>query len=274
MADSPHAQTLIATVAAFGARIAALIERALASVLRRRDRRKLRSEVNGHISDFRVRVRPLAELVIREAHTNGNGDARGRIGHLPETQPISAINRQSIAVLVDNLTSSLDGAAVQIGRRADDVFRREGLRQALGQITDELPESEAAAQLRDRLVREGMSTFRDRSGRHWDLERYARMVVRTTTAEAHAQGVVAQMLSRGFDLVEVIGEGNCPHHPKNPDHPCRAYPGKVFSLTGATEGYPKLPSTPPWHPACRHSLLPAVEGVTALLDREREAVAA
>lgn len=264
--------TLLALVAAFGLQLALAIRNALSgSLARRRDRTEHRRRVNEQIKDFNGKVRPLAEASIADAFRRGNGSAEGRLDKLPGQRRHSRINEQAIGILVDNLTGSLTDAATQIGRRADDVFRREGLRQALGQIDNELPESLAAKQMRERLEREGMVTFRDKAGRHWNLLSYARMVVRTTTAEAQNQGVAAQMMARGYDLVEIIGHKGCDHHPNDPNHPCVRLPGKILSLTGATPGYEKLESLPPWNPNCEHGILPAVEGVGALLDRETAA---
>jgi hypothetical protein len=274
MADSHASELLLALVAAFAARLALAIREALnGSLARRRDRTAARAVLRREIGDFNDRVPRLVELTIADAFEDGNGRAEKRIGDLPERRKLSRINEQAIAVLVENLTGSLTDAATQIGRRADDVFRREGLRQALGQIADELPVSRAAEQLRERLEREGMVTFRDRAGRHWKLDAYARMVVRTVTAEARNQGVAAQMLARDFDLVEIIGHKNCNHHPGDPNHPCVRLPGKVLSLTGKTPGYEKLPSLPPWNPNCEHGILPAVEGVSRLLEQRGAVVA-
>lgn len=268
--ERPYSELLLALIAAFGARVALTIIASMRTSFRSRgDRKRQRDQVHVEIGNFKPEASRLIRLAIRESYLDGSAQASELLDG-PEPRQVSKINEQAQELLYLNLYGVVVDAVDQIGRRVDDVFRREGLRQALSQLTNEVPESQAAKQLRERLEREGMVTFLDRSGRYWNLDRYARMAVRTTTAEAQNQAVVNQCLARGFDLVDVIGDKPCDHHPNRPEHPCVRLAGKTLSLTGATEGYEKLESIPPWHPNCQHALLPSVDGVDLILQRARE----
>lgn len=259
------AETLLALAASLAATVAAIVNRGLGALSPKR-RRLRRDQVREEVRGFRSRLKPLSVDVIEEAYMNGGGNAERLLSEMPKRESLSGINREAISVLAENLFRSIDDAAVTIGRRAEGHLRREGLRQAASQITGELPETEAASQLRRRLEEKGVEAFVDKAGRRWSLDNYTRMVVRTTTAEAQSYGVVAKMLERGFDLIEVIGHG-CRHHPRDPNHPCRKYEGRVFSLTGQTPGYDRLPSLPPFHPACTHAVAPAVDAVSGIAPR-------
>jgi hypothetical protein len=162
----------------------------------------------------------------------------------------SGVHGEAVNALADALTTRLNDAAETVGRRVDDVFRREGLRHAALSLITGGTRRDASQALQDELVKQGVSAFTDRAGREWGLSTYTEMVIRTTTREAVSVGTKNRLLGNGQDLVEVS------KHNHEPDA-CTPYEGKTFSLTGATDGYPVLDTLPPFHPMCRHVLTPA-----------------
>ena len=80
-------------------------------------------------------------------------------------------------------------------------------------------------QVLDKLVRQGITGFRDSAGRNWSLTSYTEMAVRTETqARALAAGD-ASIRAAGLDLVIVSDSPReCPL--------CRPFEGKVLSLNG------------------------------------------
>lgn len=161
----------------------------------------------------------------------------------------SAISTRATDILIDNLVNSLQDAGNTVGRRVDDIYRREALRASLRELEISQPQDVSAEQMRARLEREGLTGFVDKAGRRWRLGTYARMATRTTASEALARGTAEKMLERGFDLVEVSSHG-CSHHPKDPTHPCVALEGQTLRL-GEIE-------LPPFHPNCTHFITPSV----------------
>lgn len=250
----PFAQRLIVIYARAAVRIGQVAQTALGS--RRlgepRYRRDRMAEVREVLQALRGEAKPLTGEVVREAFEVGAENVQGIVpsAELLGRDNFGAVNRNAVNTLADGLFGRLDGAAVTVGRGVEDVFRREGLRQAARQLLAELPEPSAVKALQEQLRRSGAPPFVDRSGRRWDLEVYARMVVRTTAAEAVAQGTANRMLARGFDLVEIVGD-------QHPGDECSEYLGKTFSLTGATDGFARLDRLPPFHPNCGHRLKPS-----------------
>lgn len=148
-----------------------------------------------------------------------------------------------------------------IGRRVDDIARQIGVEQVAqtldqnrtgGQtaraIADEIRNAPAQGPLKDI---DGKRFFQDRIGRNWVPENYARMVTRTTTREAMSEAFIARAKSDGQDLVRVST-----HQGGNDDPHCGPYDDKLFSLSGTTPGVPVLDEPPPWHPNCKHVLIP------------------
>lgn len=158
-----------------------------------------------------------------------------------------------------------------IGRQVDDIVRRislEKVQQALDEnltggqvargIRDELLDAAASGPLRDI---DGERFFVDKRGRKWQPKHYARMVARTTTREAMSEAFLIRSAAANEDLVRVSS------HPDGKVDPiCVPYDGKLFSLSGRTAGLPVLDRRPPFHPNCRHVLIPPT-----LDDRERYA---
>ncbi len=110
-------------------------------------------------------------------------------------------------------------------------------------------------QYADTLLSENWVGFVDKSGRRWDLLNYSEMLTRTKLAEAVSQGTENRLTQNGLDLVMISAHGA--------EDWCRFYENKIFSISGRTEGYPRLEDAPnggtPFHPRCKHFETPFVE---------------
>lgn len=222
-----------------------------------RFRRNRSATVLRALAQLEAATKKPASTIVKEAFRLGT---RVADRDLPTSnlKGLSRVNSEAVSLLLDNLDNRLGDARITIGRRSDDVFRREGLRMAAAQITRERSIPEATQQLVQRLTEQGITSFQDTAGRRWKLDAYSNMVVRTTVAEALFNGTQTRMIAGGFDLVKVNrSKEACPV--------CRPYEGKTFSLTGRADGYPQLDVTFPLHPHCDHFITPAPEAV-----KERE----
>lgn len=246
-----HAQRLMSIFAQVQGRLDGIVARAVLSgrLRDRRYRRKQRAEIRRVLGAVQVMARQESKDLTVEAFT-----ALAPGFDRPST--LSNINRQAISTIADSLSGRLADATVTVGRTVDDVFKREGLRLASEQLLAERTESDAASVLAGRLRDQGVHSFTDKAGRRWTLDRYARMAVRTTAAEAASEGVRQRVLAAGWDLVRIPSH-QCSHHPADPEHPCRKYEGRTLSLTGRTPGFDRLDRLPPFHPQCLHVIAPA-----------------
>lgn len=96
--------------------------------------------------------------------------------------------------------------------------------------------------------------------RRMEIGEYAYMVADTQLRTAVTQATIDRLGQAGeelgepdlFDLVIVEGRTDgC--------NICDEYVGRVFSLSGRTEGYMVLPARTPFHPNCTHFLAPYVD---------------
>lgn len=173
-------------------------------------------------------------------------NVEGLGGEVPYTA-FSKINRQAVEVVAYNLRDGLQGAHQLVGRQAQDIFRKVGLEITQGRLISGDAYKVSSAKMKEQLVKQGIHAFRDSANRMWTLESYCTMVARTTTREAVTIGTMNRALAGGYDLV-MISE----HHPTC--ELCAPLQGKVFSLTGNTQGYPRYENYIPVHPNCRHNI--------------------
>lgn len=115
------------------------------------------------------------------------------------------------------------------------------------------------------------------NGRHYDPEAYSRLVARTRTREATTQGTVNTALQFGMDLVRVSVHA----HTNTKWDRCGDYAGRVYSISGTSDVFPRLEKAPPFHPNCEHVISPVDgetlkerDGYDALVARSNDGAAA
>ncbi len=245
------------------ARLQALVAQALGSgdLGTLRYRKKRLAAVTALLKQLKGDYTPQANALAETAYVEGAKIADpGIVGDV--TTFGSAIDVDAVAVLQDNLTNELDGAIDRVGRRVDDLYRREGLRAAATGILTGESRREASQALVTSLQDRNVEAFVDVAGRRWNLDTYARMAIRTITREAVTVGTRNRLLQQGMDLVEISLHLNA----------CKrcvaAYRGKTFSLTGHTPGFPILKNPPPLHPNDRCVMRGATNLALESLERE------
>lgn len=100
------------------------------------------------------------------------------------------------------------------------------------------------------------------------LDSYAAMIARSTTAEATNQAVLRRVVDVNGDLVKMST-----HFPTCPI--CFPLQGRVYSITGQTPGYPRLEVAYSGgfaniHPNCKHRLLPYIPELKSSKELERD----
>ena len=184
---------------------------------------------------------------------------------------LGAVNRQAIDVLIADIMVDVDFAASSTLRTMQRFIRRTQ-QSALDEaaINQSLITSEARLESLDRRARRlerefratvGAGDFIEVAGRRFNLSKYARLVARTRLAEAASQGSLDAITAMGIDLVRVSDHGKT-------DPICDQYAGKVYSISGSSTRFPRLEARTPFHPNCRHAVLPFV--VELKSDRELE----
>lgn len=85
--------------------------------------------------------------------------------------------------------------------------------------------------------------------RAYNVRRYAKLVARTELRFAQTDATLGLCEVYDNDLVEVSD------HATDCDI-CEEFEGEIYSISGKSREYPALKESPPFHPNCKHSILP------------------
>ena len=117
-------------------------------------------------------------------------------------------------------------------------------------------------QMSDRMQKKvaksaGQFKFLDKAGRAWTADNYFSMLNTTLHSNAARQTYIdVATKEAGYDLFIVTG-GVTGSSIDNPNDPCDRWAGRIFSMTGATEGFPtyaEIVAEGVYHPRCVHDL--------------------
>ncbi len=114
-----------------------------------------------------------------------------------------AIHQQAAQVLAENAYQRFEDVVQVIGRQGNDIYRELALENVRGTVVGYDTWKQTAKRYREQLAERGVTGFKDRSGKMWNMRTYTEMVARTTTMEAHLQGTVNRLVEQGHDLVKV-----------------------------------------------------------------------
>ena len=141
---------------------------------------------------------------------------------------------------------SFSEAEVELGKKAAEAVATEQSRGWLsGQVRDYL-----FGMLED-------DEFIEINGRMYRMKKYAELVARTTMREAQTAATLDLCREYENDLV-IISDHGCDCDL------CEQYEGKTYSISGRSMKHPMLPDSPPFHPNCKHSMLPTSEDAEEL----------
>lgn len=166
---------------------------------------------------------------------------------------MTVINRDAVASLVDDTSLAFAQGLTGIARNAQMVLSK-ALKQQLnfiiaeGKLTGETLKV-VSANVKQRLLDEGLTAIKDRAGRDWTFDRYAEMLVRTKAVESRNAGMQNKMVQYGYDLVQV-SDHNSSHKE------CHKWEGKILSITGQTPGFDTTTTAEMQgllHPNCQHA---------------------
>ena len=173
----------------------------------------------------------------------------------------AAIHQQAAQVLAENAFQRYEDVTQVIGRQVEDIYRSLALENIRGTVVGYDTWKETAKRYREQLAERGVTGFKDRAGRMWNMRTYTEMAARTTAMQAHLEGTANRLAEQGHDLIEISSHvGACKL--------CLPWENKVLSLTGKTPGYPTLEEAKAaglFHPNCAHTV-----GLYIDLDKEIE----
>lgn len=182
---------------------------------------------------------------------------------------LAAINKDAIAVLVDETRNAFADSLTMVARSAQGFVNDAVKQQIRATLADGALLGKARQEIAKNVVStmedNGLSALVDAGGRQWQFETYADMLVRTKAVESRNQGLQDKMVQNGYDLVQVSNH--------NSDHPaCAEWEGQILSITGNTPGYDTTDDAEAgglMHPNCEHAynvINPDIADMTTAYD--------
>lgn len=181
---------------------------------------------------------------------------------------VVAINTNVVEDIVFQAKEQFVTANAYIGRRIDDVFREVGMSVINDKVATGSMVKQAKKDMLKRFESQGVTTITYRNGRIVQMDVYAGLVARTTTAEAANKGAMNAVTDLGYDLVKMSQQNtSCPV--------CVQFEGRVYSISGNDPNYPPL-STAFYrgyntiHVNCSHRVSPYFPQYDDNADKVRE----
>jgi hypothetical protein len=224
---------------------------------------QMKKNIEAILQQLREGNRTWCSEAIPRVYSQGlySADAMLKDAGVSITAGFGAIHQQAAQVLAENTFQRFEDVVQVIGRQVNDIYRELALENVRGTVVGYDTWKQTARRFREQLAERGVTGFKDRTGRMWNMRTYTEMVARTTTMQAHLEGTANRLVEQGHDLVKVsTHRGAC--------ELCQPWQGKILSITGKTEGYPTLEEAKAaglFHPNCRHAY-----GLYIDLDKEIE----
>lgn len=248
-----------------GKRILANLSSAALSDFQRARLGHLQSQVESIARALDVTAADFAERVMPDAYRVGANIAEKQLAlmglrHSPNLG--TGIHLETVQVIAETMSLDLIQAnasiVTNVGRalRAtkQTVLEERTINQQIVQgIIEGEPRRITSKRITDQLIAElGEGKLVTAGSRHFTPESYAELVARTRTREAVTQGSINSAAEAGMDLFQVSVHDN-------PCATCMPFQGRVFSRSGTNPNFPPLADMPPYHPRCRHVVIPVTE---------------
>lgn len=172
---------------------------------------------------------------------------------------LTQLHKEAIELIAENIINNLNEATNLIGRRIEDEIREKGLNSTADKFATGNTIRQQQKELTKSLIDNNITSIKDKLGRNISVSAYAEMLARSIVAETQNTCVQNTMFEHGHDLVKMSTHfGTC--------SVCATYEGRVYSITGYDERFPRLDSIPGFnqgynniHPRCRHRISPYIE---------------
>ena len=211
----------------------------------------MKKNIEAILAALRNGNRTWVEQAIPRVYSQGlyGADAMLKDAGVAVKAGFGAIHQQAAQVLAENAFQRFEDVTQVIGRQVNDIYRELALENVRGTVVGYDTWKQTAGRFREQLAERGVTGFKDRAGRMWNMRTYTEMHARTVCMEAHLQGTANRLAEQDRDLVKVSSHlGAC--------EKCQPWQGKILSITGRTPGYPTLEEAKAaglFHPNCRHA---------------------
>ncbi|HHY74043.1 MAG TPA: minor capsid protein [Bacillus bacterium] len=224
----------------------------------RRRKEELFRQIERIINELTGESSVIAKSILEESYKAGSNAAiSGLINQglatdalVTSLKPI--IHQQAVQAMMDETFYSIlecnDNMAMDAKRRIEEVVKQANQRSLIDGVSRRQATKDAIAWLTESQIY-GIIT---KDGRKVPAQAYMSGVIQYHQRKAHVQGALNRIKDNNIDLVYVNEVGiTCEH--------CAVYQGRVYTISGKDNRFPKLDVEPPYHSHCVHSISAWVE---------------
>lgn len=208
-------------------RRAGLVEYAEAASLER-----VQQILQGMVDESWDYVPKMVETIFYHSDKDAAGYRNARVLTAAQTDIVQQLSNNLLGELTEASETAFKSVQTlyTIARLEADPFREAALKEVLSQEAAGGGWNKAATKMAREMQNRGITAFVDKAGRHWSLQSYGNMAVRTTARQAQ---VAAVLTADDYDLWQIVKIGStCPV--------CAPLEGRVYSKSGTNPDYPPL----------------------------------
>lgn len=219
--------------------------------------KKMLKQVQQEILRLQIFHTQWATDITKQLYMQAYEEALSDLGISDNT--LTQLHKEAINLIAENIVNNLNEATDLVGRRVEDEIRNISLDSTTDKFATGSTIKQMQKELANNLIDNNITSFKDRLGRNINISAYAEMIARSIVAETQNTCVMNTMFEHGNDLVKMSTHfGTC--------SVCATYEGRVYSITGHDERFPRLDEIPGFnkgynniHPRCRHRIRAWVE---------------
>jgi len=232
-----------------------IVEKDAGTLFRRERAKRMLANLNGVLAQLDADTRAFIEKEIPNLYKSVAAAAKYDLvvdGKVIE-QAFSQIHVDAIKIIADEAKTRFAESMQAVKKSALEkisLAQTTHIREAIGAgATLGKARETVARTVLEKLEQDGIVGLLDKSGKNWQLDRYARMLTGEVLASTGRQAIANVGTENGFDVYQITRHGA--------KDACRFHEGELFSMTGATPGMPTFAelraSGEIFHVGCRHS---------------------
>jgi hypothetical protein len=221
-------------------------------------KQQLLRQIRELIASLSENAAQISRDIIEESYEAGSTEAvkqlkaQGVAKEIIEPTLKTVIHTRAIQAMVDEVFYRIlevnDHMSSDAKERIEEAVFRANRRSLIEGVSRRQATKDALAEINQK----GITGIVAKNGAEIPAEKYMANVIQYHQRKAHVEGVINRLIENKKELVYINSVGiTCDH--------CAKYQGRVYSITGGDNRFPKLDQRPPYHGHCVHSASAWVE---------------
>lgn len=239
--------------------------RSLGEGLTKKRKQQLLKQIQSILMDLSENAAQTSREIIETSYQNGATETikqlvnQGLAEDFIEPTIKTMIHKAAVQAILDEtfyrILEANDNMLEDVKERIEDITKRANSRSLIQGVSKRQAVKDAVSE----LLENDITGIIAKNGARIPADKYMANVIHYHMRKAHVEGALNKSADVGVDLVYVNKVGiTCDI--------CAKYQGRVYSVSGQDDRFPRLEARPPYHGHCVHNLTPWVEEYHDELD--------